>query len=85
MFEAFNFPDGSYFSYCQNGPPQYRTSTIFEDAAPEMVRDFFWDDEFRMKWDNMLIHAKTLEESQTTGTMTVQWVRKVCKGLHESC
>lgn len=60
----------------ENGPPQYRTSTIFEDATPEMVRDFFWDDEFRMKWDNMLIHAKTLEESQTTGAMTVQWVRK---------
>ncbi|KAJ8767124.1 hypothetical protein K2173_013521 [Erythroxylum novogranatense] len=44
---------------------------------PELVRDFFWDDEFRMKWDDMLIHAATLEECPTTGTMVVQWVRKV--------
>lgn len=42
-----------------------------------MLRDFFWDDEFRLKWDDMLIHAETLEECPTTGTMVVQWVRKV--------
>ncbi|XP_021763115.1 uncharacterized protein LOC110727846 [Chenopodium quinoa] len=58
------------------GPPQYRSSTIFEDATPEMVRDFFWDDDFRPKWDTMLIDSKILEESQSTGTMIVQWVRK---------
>ncbi|KAK3228202.1 hypothetical protein Dsin_008064 [Dipteronia sinensis] len=61
----------------ENGPPQYRSSTVFEDATPEMVRDFFWDDEFRSKWDDMLIHSSTLEECPTTGTMVVQWVRKV--------
>ncbi|XP_031259084.1 uncharacterized protein LOC116117195 [Pistacia vera] len=60
----------------ETGPPQYRSSTIFEDATPEMVRDFFWDDEFRLKWDDMLVHASTLEECPTTGTMVVQWVRK---------
>lgn len=42
-----------------------------------MVRDFFWDDEFRMKWDDMLISAQTLEDCSTTGTMAVHWVRKV--------
>ena len=42
-----------------------------------MVRDFFWDDEFRQKWDDMLVNAQTLEECPTTGTMTVHWVRKV--------
>ncbi|GAA0184383.1 hypothetical protein LIER_31671 [Lithospermum erythrorhizon] len=60
----------------KNGPPQYRSRTCFEDATPEMVRDFFWDDEFRMKWDEMLVNAETLEESATTGTMMVKWVRK---------
>lgn len=58
------------------GPPQYRSRTVFEDATPEMVRDFFWDDEFRSKWDDMLIHHAVLEEFQSTGTMIVQWVRK---------
>ncbi|KAG5563591.1 hypothetical protein RHGRI_006136 [Rhododendron griersonianum] len=60
----------------ENGPPQYRSSTIFEDATTEMVRDFFWDDEFRMKWDDMLTHAEILEECPNTGTLVVQWVRK---------
>ncbi|XP_044486285.1 uncharacterized protein LOC123211549 [Mangifera indica] len=60
----------------ETGPPQYRSSTIFEDATPEMVRDFFWDDDFRLKWDDMLIYASTLEDCPTTGTMVVQWVRK---------
>ncbi|CAK7357464.1 unnamed protein product [Dovyalis caffra] len=60
----------------ETGPPQYRSRTVYEDAIPEMVRDFFWDDEFRAQWDDMLLHAETLEECPTTGTMVVQWVRK---------
>lgn len=50
---------------------------MYENATPEMVRDFFWDDDFRSKWDDMLISATTLAECPTTGTMVVQWVRKV--------
>lgn len=60
----------------KDGPPQYRSSTIFEDATPEMVRDLFWDDQFRPKWDDMLVNSTTLEECPTTGTMKVQWIRK---------
>lgn len=63
--------------FCQTGPPQYRSRTVFEDATPQMVRDFFWDDEFRKKWDDMLISAQTLEDCSATGTMAVRWVRKV--------
>lgn len=61
----------------QTGPPQYRSRTIYEDATPETLKDFFWDDEFRANWDDMLIHAQTLEKCSKTGTMLVQWVRKV--------
>ncbi|CAN8245641.1 unnamed protein product [Cochlearia groenlandica] len=60
----------------ENGPPQYRSRTVFDDATPEMVRDFFWDDEFRSKWDDMLLYSSTLEDCKDTGTMVVQWVRK---------
>lgn len=60
----------------KTGPPQYRSSTIFENAMPEMVREFFWDDEFRPKWDDMLAYSKTINECPTTGTMVVQWIRK---------
>ncbi|XP_047065337.1 uncharacterized protein LOC124673266 [Lolium rigidum] len=62
----------------ENGPPQYRSSTIFEDASPDVVRDFFWDDQFRMSntWDDMLLQHHMLEECTETGTMLVRWVRK---------
>ncbi|KAJ3693982.1 hypothetical protein LUZ60_009462 [Juncus effusus] len=62
----------------ENGPTEYRSRTVFEDATPEQVRDFFWNDEFRIKnkWDDMLINYKVLESCCTTGTMLVHWVRK---------
>ncbi|GLJ45419.1 hypothetical protein SUGI_0956210 [Cryptomeria japonica] len=59
------------------GPTQYRTRTIFEDVIPELVRDFFWDDDFRPKWDDMLIYFKTLEECPRTGSMISHWIRKL--------
>ncbi|XP_004495515.1 uncharacterized protein [Cicer arietinum] len=60
----------------ESGPPQYRSRTVFENASPELVRDFFWDDEYRLRWDDMLIHASTIQECEVTGTMIVHWVRK---------
>lgn len=60
----------------EKGPTIYRTRTVFEDATPELVRDFFWDDEFRPKWDPMLSYFKILEECPQTGTMIVQWIKK---------
>ncbi|KAJ7537385.1 hypothetical protein O6H91_11G004000 [Diphasiastrum complanatum] len=59
-----------------DGPTEYRSRTIYEDVSPQMIKDFFWDDEFRLKWDNMILSAKTLEECPKTGSMTVHWVRK---------
>lgn len=64
---------------CQTGPPQYCSRTVFEDATPELVRDFFWDDEFRLKWDDMILHASILKECPTTRTIIVHWIRKVGK------
>lgn len=60
----------------ENGPTVYRSRTVFEDATPELVRDFFWDDEFRPKWDPMLAYFKILEECPHTGTMIVHWIKK---------
>lgn len=60
----------------KTGPTQYRTRTVFEDVVPELVRDFFWDDDFRRSWDDMLIYYKILEVYPLTGTMIVHWIRK---------
>ncbi|KAL0367102.1 UNVERIFIED_CONTAM: hypothetical protein Sradi_3600300 [Sesamum radiatum] len=58
------------------GPTVYRSKTIFEEATPELVRDFFWDDEFRPKWDPMLVYVKILEECSNTGMMIMHWIKK---------
>lgn len=60
----------------ETGPTIYRSRTVYEDVSPELVRDFFWDDEFRPKWDPMLAHFKTLDECSQTGTMIVHWIKK---------
>lgn len=60
----------------ETGATVYRSRTVFEDATPELVRDFFWDDESRPKWDPMLAHFKILEECPETGAMVVHWIKK---------
>ncbi|KAM7257214.1 hypothetical protein ACFE04_012955 [Oxalis oulophora] len=64
------------WTLCVTGPTIYRSRTVFEDATPELVRDFFWDDEFRHKWDPMLAYFKTLEECPHNGTTIVHWIKK---------
>ncbi|KAJ3679834.1 hypothetical protein LUZ60_016112 [Juncus effusus] len=76
-----SLPTWSYQAWRRDpevGSSQYRSSTVFEDATAEIVRDFFWDDEFRIKngWDDMLLQYETLDECTSTGTMLVKWVRK---------
>ncbi|PSR92793.1 StAR-related lipid transfer protein like [Actinidia chinensis var. chinensis] len=60
----------------ETGLVVYCSKTVFEDATPDMVRDFFWDDEFRPKWDPMLAYFKMLEECPHTGTTIVHWIKK---------
>ncbi|KAG2632141.1 uncharacterized protein LOC120659551 isoform X2 [Panicum virgatum] len=60
----------------EEGPIMYCSRTIFEDATPELVRDFFWDGDFRLKWDPMLAYSKTLDEFPQNGTMIVHWIKK---------
>ncbi|KAF8732086.1 hypothetical protein HU200_016046 [Digitaria exilis] len=60
----------------EEGPIMYCSRTIFEDATPELVRDFFWDGDFRLKWDPMLAYSKTLDEVPQNGTTIVHYIKK---------
>lgn len=66
-----------YKCFVQDGPTEYMSRTIFEDAAPELVKDFYWDDEFRSEWDDMIIYMKSLASCPETGAEIAHWVRKV--------
>lgn len=59
------------------GPTQYRTRTVLTNISPDLLRDFFWDDEFRLKWEKMLVYCRTLHVCPRTGTMVVHWIRKL--------
>ncbi|KAF8010319.1 hypothetical protein BT93_J1058 [Corymbia citriodora subsp. variegata] len=70
----------TYQAWCRDppvGPTQYRTRTVFMNISPDLLRDFFWDDEFRLKWDKMLVYCRTLHVCPRTGTMVVHWIRKL--------
>ncbi|VFQ68730.1 unnamed protein product [Cuscuta campestris] len=60
----------------EEGHLMYRTISLYEDVTPEILRDFFWDDEFRSKWDAMHFSSDLLEECTKTGAMLVHWIRK---------
>lgn len=60
----------------ETGPPQYCSRTVYENATPELLRDFFWDDDLRLKWDDMLLHSATLEEFPAAGASVVHWIRR---------
>ncbi|KAH7425278.1 hypothetical protein KP509_11G047800 [Ceratopteris richardii] len=62
--------------YGQDGTTEYKSQTVFEDSTPELVKDFYWDDEFRLTWDDMLISAKSLECCTVTGSEIVRWEKK---------
>ncbi|KVI04572.1 START-like domain-containing protein, partial [Cynara cardunculus var. scolymus] len=53
----------------ESGPTQYCTKTVYKNATPELMRDF------RLKWDDMLSHAATVDEFPTAGASVVHWIR----------
>ncbi|CAI7919990.1 unnamed protein product [Closterium sp. NIES-54] len=60
----------------QQGPTEYRSRTVMERCSSALMRDFFWDDEFRAAWDDMLVQARTITACERTGFQIVHWVRK---------
>ncbi|PKA65548.1 hypothetical protein AXF42_Ash005882 [Apostasia shenzhenica] len=60
----------------ETGPVIYRSRTVFEDVTPDLVRDFFWDDDFRPKWDPMLVYFKILKEDPQSGATVIHWIKK---------
>ncbi|GJP29140.1 hypothetical protein CLOM_g11327 [Closterium sp. NIES-68] len=60
----------------EHGPTEYRSRTVMERCSAALMRDFFWDDEFRAAWDDMLVQARTITACERTGFQIVHWVRK---------
>lgn len=69
----------SYTAKCykpKNGCLTYMSTTIFENCSPELLRDFYMDNEYRVKWDKTSVEHKQLEIDESNGTEIGRTIKK---------
>ncbi|URD94906.1 zinc finger CCCH-type containing 14 [Musa troglodytarum] len=45
----------------KDGPLKFYSVTTFEKCSAELLRDFYMDNQYRKKWDNIVIHHEQLQ------------------------
>ncbi|XP_050381178.1 uncharacterized protein LOC126798297 isoform X2 [Argentina anserina] len=58
------------------GPVEYLSVTIFEDCSPELLRDFYMDNDYRKQWDKMLIEHEQLQLDKNNGVEVGRTIKK---------
>ncbi|XP_043714016.1 uncharacterized protein LOC122662449 [Telopea speciosissima] len=69
----------SYNAKCckpKDGPLKYLSVTIFENCSPELLRDFYMDNEYRKQWDKMLVEHEQLQIDEISGIEIGRTVKK---------
>ncbi|KAG2500075.1 hypothetical protein HYH03_002352 [Edaphochlamys debaryana] len=60
-----------------NGKSEYKSVTISPDATAQEFIDLYFDDDFRPKWDSMIIHHEVVENGDfAQRQQVVRWVRR---------
>ncbi|MBA0864974.1 hypothetical protein Goshw_007803 [Gossypium schwendimanii] len=60
----------SYKAKCcrpKNKPLKYLSTTVFEGCSPELLRDFYMDNNYRKQWDKTVIDHVQLQMNTTNG------------------
>ncbi|KAB2081280.1 hypothetical protein ES319_A05G121300v1 [Gossypium barbadense] len=60
----------SYKAKCcrpKNKPLKYLSTTVFEGCSPELLRDFYMDNDYRKQWDKTVIDHVQLQMNTTNG------------------
>ncbi|XP_041003414.1 phosphatidylcholine transfer protein-like isoform X2 [Juglans microcarpa x Juglans regia] len=60
----------------KDGPLKYLSETVFENCSPEMLRDFYMDNDYRKKWDKTLVEHEQLQVDQTNGVEIGRTIKK---------
>lgn len=55
---------------------KYLSVTIFEDCSPELLRDFYMDNDYRKQWDKMLIEHEQLHVDKNNGVEVGRTIKK---------
>ncbi|XP_062155444.1 uncharacterized protein LOC133863502 [Alnus glutinosa] len=69
----------SYNAKCckpKNGPLKYESVTVFENCSPEMLRDFYMDNDYRKQWDKTLVEHEQLQVDKTNGVEIGRTIKK---------
>ncbi|KAL9266366.1 hypothetical protein AKJ16_DCAP20734 [Drosera capensis] len=60
----------SYKAKCctpKNGSVKYLSSTVFENCSPDVLKEFYMDNDFRKQWDNTFLEHEQLRVDVPTG------------------
>ncbi|WOL17217.1 stAR-related lipid transfer protein 7, mitochondrial [Canna indica] len=60
----------------KDGPLKYFSVAIFEKCSTEQLRDFYMDNQYRKKWDKILIHHERLQVDENSGTEVGRSIKK---------
>ncbi|XP_015894067.2 uncharacterized protein LOC107428111 [Ziziphus jujuba] len=60
----------------KDGPVKYLSVTVFENCSPEMLRDFYMDNDYRKMWDKTLLDHKQLQVDENSGVEVGRTIKK---------
>ncbi|KAI4355935.1 hypothetical protein L6164_004659 [Bauhinia variegata] len=69
----------SYNAKCnkpKDGPLKYLSVTTFNDVSPEMLRDFYMDNDYRKQWDRTVVEHEQLQVDKSKGVEVGRTVKK---------
>ncbi|KAE8736277.1 Polyketide cyclase/dehydrase and lipid transport superfamily protein isoform 2 [Hibiscus syriacus] len=69
----------SYRAKCckpKDRPLKYLSTTVFESCTPDLLRDFYMDNDYRKQWDKTVIDHMQLQVDTTTGIEIGRTVKK---------
>ncbi|XP_010465108.1 PREDICTED: uncharacterized protein LOC104745540 [Camelina sativa] len=73
-------PRVSYTAKCckpkDGGPMKYLSTTVFEDCSPEVLRDFYMDNEYRTQWDKTVVEHQQLQVDSSSGIEIGRTIKK---------
>ncbi|XP_022724520.1 uncharacterized protein LOC111281148 [Durio zibethinus] len=69
----------SYKAKCcrpKDRPLKYLSTTVFESCSPELLRDFYMDNDYRKQWDKTLLDHMQLQMDVTNGIEIGRTIKK---------
>ncbi|PKI72572.1 hypothetical protein CRG98_006949 [Punica granatum] len=60
----------------KEGPLKYLSVTLFENCSPELLRDFYMDNDYRKLWDKTVTAFEQLEVDRSNGTEIGRMIKK---------